>query len=99
MFDPPEPVDASLAELPDGPPLRFTWRRVSHRIAKAQGPERLSPEWWRPAAARGPDRTRDYYVVEDQDGRRFWLFRDGLYERIEGEGDRLPRWWIQGAWG
>ena len=68
------------------------------RVARPLVSEVFAPHR-RPAAARGPDRTRDYYVVEDQDGRRFWLFRDGLYERIEGEGDRLPRWWIQGAWG
>ncbi len=96
MFDPPEPVDA-IAELPDSAPSRFIWRRAAHRVAKAQGPERLSPEWWRPAPAQGPSRTRDYYAVEDQDGRRFWLFRDGLYERPEGEDDRMPQWWIQGV--
>jgi protein ImuB len=98
MFDPPEPVDA-IAELPDSAPSRFTWRRAAHRVAKAQGPERLSPEWWRPASTQGPNRTRDYYAVEDQDGRRFWLFRDGLYDRVEGEEERLPQWWIQGVWG
>jgi protein ImuB len=95
LLDPPEPVEA-LAELPDAAPSRFTWRRVAHRVAKAQGPERLSPEWWRPDPRSA--RTRDYYAVEDESGRRFWLFREGLYDRIEGE-DRLPQWWIQGAWG
>ena len=98
MFDPPEPVEA-IAELPDAAPSRFIWRRSGHRVAKAQGPERLSPEWWRPAMAPAPSRTRDYYMVEDDAGRRFWLFREGLYDRIEGDEDRLPRWWIQGAWG
>ncbi len=96
MFDPPEPVEA-IAELPDAAPSRFTWRRAGHRVAKAQGPERLSPEWWRPEPRQGA-RTRDYYAVEDEAGRRYWLFREGLYDRIEGEG-RLPQWWIQGAWG
>lgn len=96
LLDPPEPVEA-LAELPDAAPSRFTWRRVAHRVAKAQGPERLSPEWWRPETRLG-SRTRDYYAVEDEAGRRYWLFREGLYDRIEGE-DRLPQWWIQGAWG
>ena len=94
MFDPPEPVDA-IADLPDAAPSRFTWRRAAHRVARAQGPERLSPEWWRPAS--GLSRTRDYYLLEDDAGRRFWLFREGLYDRIEGDG--LPRWWMQGAWG
>src|SRR6185312_15504627 len=52
LLDPPEPVEA-LAELPDAAPSRFTWRRVAHRVAKAQGPERLSPEWWRPEPRQG----------------------------------------------
>jgi protein ImuB len=95
LFDPPEPVEA-IAELPDSAPSRFVWRRAAHRVAKAQGPERLSPEWWRPAATQGPHRTRDYYAVEDDAGRRFWLFRDGLYNREDL--DALPRWWIQGVW-
>ena len=103
MFDPPERVEA-IAELPDSAPSRFTWRRAAHRVAKAQGPERLSPEWWRPSDPHGPCRTRDYYALEDHDGRRFWLFRDGLYDRIEGAVDEgedapLPQWWIQGVWG
>jgi protein ImuB len=96
LFDPPEPVEA-IAELPDSAPSRFTWRRAQHRVAKAQGPERLSPEWWRSSSSQGPHRTRDYYAVEDDAGRRFWLFRDGLYNREDL--DVLPRWWIQGVWG
>jgi protein ImuB len=95
LFDPPEPVEA-IAELPDSAPSRFVWRRAPHRVIKAQGPERLSPEWWRPTSAQGPSRTRDYYAVEDDAGRRFWLFRDGLYNREDV--DVLPRWWIQGVW-
>jgi protein ImuB len=65
-------------------------------VARAEGPERLSPEWWRPEPPPGqPRRTRDYYAVEDEAGRRFWLFRDGLYERDVD----LPRWWMQGVFG
>jgi len=86
MFDPPQLVE-TLAEVPDGYPLKFRWRRVLHEVAHAEGPERISGEWWR-----APDqRTRDYYRIEDQDGRRFWLFRQGLY----GETPE-PRWFIHG---
>ena len=86
MFDPPQPVD-TLAEVPDGSPLRFRWRRVLHEVVRAEGPERIAGEWWR-----APDqKTRDYYRVEDRDGRRFWLFRQGLY----GETPE-PRWFIHG---
>jgi len=85
MFDPPQPIE-TLAEIPDGYPLRFRWRRVQHDVARAEGPERIAPEWWR-----STDRTRDYYRVEDREGRRFWLFRSGLY----GD-DETPRWFIHG---
>ncbi|MGV8930485.1 MAG: Y-family DNA polymerase, partial [Brevundimonas sp.] len=63
LLDPPEPVEA-MAELPDGAPMRFTWRRLSRRVTRADGPERLSPEWWRPRPDDRQVRTRDYYRVE-----------------------------------
>jgi protein ImuB len=95
LFEPPEPV-TTIAELPDGIPARFVWRRASRRVVKAEGPERLNAEWWRPLAneARRP-RTRDYYRVEDEAGRRYWLFREGLYGREDA--DRAPSWWIAGV--
>lgn len=93
LFDPPQAVE-TLAELPDGAPTRFIWRRVSRRVIKAQGPERLSAEWWRADPARPSPRTRDYYRVEDDQGRRYWLFREGLYGREDAE--RAPSWWLHG---
>jgi protein ImuB len=98
MFDPPEPIEA-LAELPDGAPARFTWRRVSRRVKRADGPERLSPEWWRPRPDGRQVRTRDYYCVEDDGGHRYWLFREGLYGReYAGHDDeRPPSWWMHGV--
>jgi len=97
LFDPPEPVRA-IAEWPDAAPVSFVWRRCAHRVVKAEGPERLSPEWWRPASSpHGPDRTRDYYAVEDEAGRRFWLFREGLYGREDAAG--APTWRMHGVFG
>ncbi|TDR93657.1 protein ImuB [Enterovirga rhinocerotis] len=87
VFDPPQPIE-TIAELPDGPPLRFRWRRVLHRVVRAEGPERIAAEWWRAP----DDPTRDYYRVEDDEGRRFWLYRAGLYGR---ETDR-PLWYVHG---
>ena len=96
LFHPPEPVEA-MAELPDAAPVRFIWRRVARRVVRAEGPERLGPEWWRQAEtrARAAPRTRDYYRIEDEAGHRYWLFREGLYER-EDLG-RLPSWWLHGV--
>jgi protein ImuB len=95
LFEPPEPV-TTLAELPDGVPARFVWRRASRRVVKAEGPERLSAEWWRTSASEAKrPRTRDYYRVEDEKGRRYWLYREGLYGREDA--DRAPSWWIAGV--
>ncbi len=86
LFDPPQPVDV-VSPVPDGPPARFEWRRVKHRVTLAEGPERIEGEWWR----RGGGRVRDYYRVEDETGRRFWLFRAGHF----GE-EPPPRWYVHG---
>ncbi len=91
LFAVPEPV-TTLAGVPDGPPTRFEWRRVAHRVVRAEGPERIAPEWWR-APLGASRKTRDYFRIEDEAGRRFWLFRDGLYERDE----ETPCWFIHGV--
>ena len=85
----PEPVHVAAVEVPEGPPRHFLWRRASHRVVRAEGPERIAPEWWRePHDAP----TRDYFRVEDEAGRRYWLFREGLY----GSSETSPRWFMQG---
>jgi len=95
-----EPTEVT-ALVPDGPPRRFRWRGVTYEIAGAQGPQRIASEWWRkplpyppPLAGegKGGGPTRDYYLVEDADGRRFWLYREGLYERET----TLARWFVHG---
>ena len=73
LFARPEPVDAT-AELPDGPPAQFTWRRVRHIVVRAEGPERIAMEWWRDEAGRAL--MRDYFRVESREGVRVWLFRE-----------------------
>ena len=89
LLDRPEPVDVAAVEVPEGPPRHFFWRKASHRVIRAEGPERIAPEWWL-APQDAP--TRDYFHVEDDAGRRFWLFREGLYD---GSGTP-PRWFLQG---
>ena len=89
LFRHPEPIEA-IAPIPDDPPVSFRWRGALHRVRRAEGPERLAPEWWRPDHGR----TRDYYRVEDETGARFWLFRAGLYGA-----DPPPRWWLHGLFG
>jgi protein ImuB len=95
-----EPAEDVTALVPDGPPRRFSWRGVTYDITGAQGPERIGAEWWRHPLPtlprkRGRERegaTRDYYLVEDSAGHRFWLFREGLY----GRETTAARWFVHG---
>jgi protein ImuB len=92
LLDRPEAIDVIYA-TPEGMPRRFLWRRAVHDIARVEGPERIAPEWWRqPSSAR----LRDYYRVEDSDGRRYWIYREGLIG--DGRGG-LPGWFIHGLFG
>jgi len=87
-----EPAEVT-ALVPDGPPRRFSWRGVTYEVAGAQGPERIAAEWWRNHNGhRAPEPTRDYYLVEDAAGHRFWLFREGLY----GRETAAARWFVHG---
>jgi protein ImuB len=78
----------ALAELPDHPPRLFIWRGARHRVAKADGPERVHREWWRSDSE--TKLIRDYYRVETTDGARYWIFRDAPAEQGGG-------WWLHGV--
>ncbi|MSO76934.1 MAG: DNA polymerase Y family protein [Alphaproteobacteria bacterium] len=87
----PESIQA-MALLPDHPPVQFLWQGRAHRVLRVQGPERIAPEWWldeRPAATA----TRDYFILEDSAGQRFWVYREGLYPPPTGT---IPRWYLHG---
>lgn len=84
-----EPVEDVAALVPEGPPKRFRWRGITHNVAQAQGPERIASEWWRDGKAQP---THDYYLVEDETGHRFWLYRAGLY----GRESRAAQWFLHG---
>ncbi len=72
-------------QLPDYPPLHFKYQNKLHKVTKADGPERISQEWWQQQGF-----FRDYYCIEDNDGKRYWLFRLGPY------GGNEPKWFIHG---
>lgn len=84
-----EPAEKVTALVPDGPPRRFCWRGVTYEVETSQGPERIASEWWRHHT---PEATRDYYLVEDAEGHRFWLYREGLYGRETAK----PSWFVHG---
>lgn len=82
----PEPAPVVVAApVPDYPPMLFRYRGKVHNIIKADGPERIEQEWWLEQ-----HQVRDYYVVEDQEGARYWLFRAGHY------GEEKPQWFLHG---
>ena len=101
----PEPIEA-LAEVPDGPPLRFKWRRAQHDVIAAEGPERIEGAWWNEQADTpsgshvSESLARDYFRVEDKSGHRFWLFRAGLYRDVTPDDltrGRAPGWFVHGT--
>jgi protein ImuB len=89
----PEPIRV-IAEVPEGAPARFTWRRVERRVVRFQGPQRIAPEWWREIGSKA-SRTRDYYRLEDEGGAGYWVYREGLYGRDE----EPASWFLHGLFG
>ena len=81
----PERIEVTSL-IPDYPPMLFIYKNKVHQIKKADGPERIEREWWIETGEH-----RDYYQVEDADGRRYWLFRSGHYS-----GDQSKQWFIHG---
>ncbi len=104
----PEPIEA-IAPLPDEPPVLFRWRHRLHKVIGARGPETVAPDWCArreeedrplPRKPTGEESkkplARDYFAVEDSEGARFWLFREGRYGAASGT---LPRWFLHGVFG
>jgi protein ImuB len=92
LFQRPELIEA-IAEVPDGPPVRFRWRRVLHEVTRVEGPERIAMEWWRDV--QGHALTRDYFRVESKEGARVWLYREGLFGHEVRPPDK-PNWYLHG---
>lgn len=81
----PQKIEVT-APIPDYPPMLFRYKGKLHTIKKADGPERMEREWWLEEG-----RHRDYYIVEDEQGQRYWLFRSGHYDEA-----KPPDWYIHG---
>ncbi len=88
LLSPPETVEVVSSES-GGRPVLLRRRSRAHRVWAADGPERLECEWWRQDAP-----PRDYYRVADEEGRRYWLYREGP----RGPGSP-PRWFLHGLFG
>jgi protein ImuB len=73
------------APIPDYPPMLFIYKDKIHKITKADGPERIEQEWWLQQG-----QHRDYYRVEDEEGKRYWIFRLGFYD------DKESAWFVHG---
>lgn len=84
LVSPPEPIEV-MALVPDHPPKVFMHHHKRHVIAKADGPERIGREWWQDTGEH-----RDYYILEDTSGCRYWVFRSGAYDSNDA------RWYLHG---
>lgn len=74
LFERPEQIQA-IALMPDYPPASITWRGKRHRVKRADGPERIFGEWWK--RPKELEAVRDYFVIENDEGERYWIFRSG----------------------
>ena len=91
----PIPIDV-IALAPDGPPASVFIGKKKLKIALADGPERITPEWWQSNNFLKKTRymssnTRDYYRVEDVSGKRYWIYKEGIYQH-----DKTSKWYIHG---
>ncbi len=88
LLERPERIEVTV---PGTRPVKFRWRRADHGVRFAEGPERISPEWWKRNAE---TKTRDYWRVEDVAGARFWIYRHGLPQP-----SHTPEWFLHGLFG
>ncbi|MBY5646349.1 Y-family DNA polymerase [Rhizobium leguminosarum] len=93
LFARPDPIEA-IALLPDHPPASITWRGKRHRVKRADGPERVFGEWWKRDSEL--EAVRDYFVVENEIGERYWIFRSG--DGIDPE-TGSHKWFMHGIFG
>jgi len=85
LLNNPQPIDVT-APIPDYPPMNFRYKDKLHNVVKADTCERIESEWWIDKGLH-----RDYYIVEDEEGKRYWLFRLGHYND-----NNKPSWFIHG---
>jgi len=84
MLHKPASIEVT-APIPDYPPMNFRYKDELHMVRKADGPERIEREWWME-----PGEHRDYYILEDDKGRRYWVFRSGHYD------EQRSSWFLHG---
>jgi len=89
LFSVPEPAQV-ISPAPDGPPSWLRWRGEECLVRRSRGPERLALPWWEAKRGTSPssNAARDYYEVEDDQGRLLWVFRD-----LTTHG-----WFVHGLW-
>ncbi|MBY5336387.1 DNA polymerase Y family protein [Rhizobium leguminosarum] len=90
LLDRPDPIEA-MALMPDHPPVWFSWRGKRRRVKCADGPERVFGEWW--VRTSEVEAVRDYFVVEDDIGERYWIFRSG--DGVDA-GTGSHKWFLHG---
>ncbi|MFT5049639.1 MAG: protein ImuB [Chlamydiales bacterium] len=84
LFTPPERIEVEVGKGGSAVPVRFCWRGEVRVVVRRFGPERIAAPWWR---ATGTPGVRDYFCIQDQGGRWFWMVLD-----VNGS------WFLHGEW-
>lgn len=89
LFSVPEAAQV-ISLVPEGPPSWMRWRGRECAVRCASGPERLALPWWETKYGPPPssEGVRDYYEVQDDQGRLLWMFRDRA----------THGWFVHGLW-
>ncbi len=85
LFNNPQLIEVT-APIPDYRPMNFRYNGKLHKVIKADACERIESEWWL-----NKERHRDYYIVQTEEGKCYWLFRLGHYDD-----NRNPEWFVHG---
>lgn len=78
--------EVTATQLPD----QIKLAGVTHAIVGSWGPERIETGWWQ-----GPSVRRDYYRIETEQGRWWWIFRSLRSQSRSTSGHRY-RWMLHG---
>ncbi len=78
-----KPVAGAAAEYPPRPLWLLPQPEPIAEPVLISPPERIECGWWD-----GVQQQRDYFIAEDRDGRRLWVYKDA---NTEG-------WWLHGLW-
>jgi protein ImuB len=89
LLEHPRRIDTVIL-TPDGPVVSITDGDTVRPIITTVGPERIAGRWWLMTDPTAAVPQRDYFKLQDDTGRWWWVYRRLLPQRTE--------WFLHGEW-